>query len=56
MLATVFADELLPITLPIINERLREDDWRAREVRWEGVCYNIFISSQFNCFTIGPLI
>ena len=33
VLATVFADELLPITLPIINERLREDDWRAREVR-----------------------
>ena len=25
------AGELLPITLPIINERLREDDWRARE-------------------------
>ena len=23
--------ELLPITLPIINERLREEDWRARE-------------------------
>jgi len=31
VLATVFADELLPITLPVINERLREDDWRARE-------------------------
>ncbi|CAL8464616.1 g4151 [Coccomyxa elongata] len=31
VLSTVFGDELLPIVLPIVEQRLREEDWRARE-------------------------
>ncbi|GAB4816534.1 hypothetical protein N2152v2_003580 [Parachlorella kessleri] len=31
MLSTVFGDELLPIILPIVQQRLQGSDWRARE-------------------------
>lgn len=31
MLSNHFGDELLPIILPIVQQRLRDADWRARE-------------------------
>ncbi|KAL6784947.1 TRN1 [Auxenochlorella protothecoides x Auxenochlorella symbiontica] len=31
MLSTTFGDELLPIVLPTIHQRLQEHDWRAQE-------------------------
>lgn len=31
ILSTVFGDELLPIVIPIVERRLQEADWRARE-------------------------
>lgn len=31
VLSTVFQEELLPIVTPIVQQRLQEEDWRARE-------------------------
>ena len=31
VLSTVFQEEMLPIVTPIVQQRLQEDDWRARE-------------------------
>ncbi len=31
VLSTVFGDELLPIVLPIVQARMQDADWRARE-------------------------
>ena len=31
MLSNHFGDELLPIMLPIVQQRLHDADWRARE-------------------------
>eukprot|EP00887_Chlorella_sp_A99_P008169 scaffold12.g8169.t1 len=31
VLSTVFGDELLPVILPIVQQRLQEPEWRARE-------------------------
>ncbi|KAK9804853.1 hypothetical protein WJX72_008726 [[Myrmecia] bisecta] len=31
VLSTVFGEELLPIVTPIVQQRLQEEDWRARE-------------------------
>ncbi len=31
VLSTVFQEEMLPIVTPIVQQRLQEEDWRARE-------------------------
>lgn len=46
MLSNHFGDELLPIMLPIVQQRLHDADWRARE---SGEGHRSWLLLQFVC-------